>query len=180
MTKKIVAAGKTQGLAKSPKSQSSLATTLPLIAVVMNDGFKALAKYLSTPLTKPEMAEVFDQLKVWEEDFEALAKNARDSILALIKADGQKVTDTGTLRLEVGGWKLEAQPQRTGYDAKKVEAFLRGRQMDPANYMDAEITYKVNPGKLLVLIQSGKLSEAEAETLKHDLSYRVIRPKRVD
>lgn len=176
--KKMVAAGKTQGLAKTP--QPSGIDLQSKFTQAFDVGFKALARYLSSPLTKPEMAAAFDQLKVWEEDFEALAKSARDSVLNLIKTEGERVTDTGTLRLETDGWRLEAQPQRTGYDSKKVEAFLRGRQMDPANYMDTEIIYKVNPGKLLVLIQTGKLSEAEAETLKHDLSYRVIRPKRVD
>jgi hypothetical protein len=94
----------------------------------------------------------------------------RDRVLERVKANGQIVGEKGSMQDSVGGFKLSAIPTKSGTDPKKLEAKLRALGKDPANYMDATVTYKVNEGKLNLLLQTGTLTK---EDVAYDPAYRV-------
>lgn len=104
------------------------------------------------------------------EDAEGVVK-AR--AVEMVRKQGVKETEKGTMSLTLGGHTIRAIPTRTGVDAKKLEAHLRGRGLDPAVAMDATITYKVNDGKLARAVADGTLSQSEVDGCRADTSYRL-------
>ncbi len=80
----------------------------------------------------------------------------------------------------VEGWHLEARPQHGegSIDHKKLEGLLRAKGLDPTHYMDTVITFKFNPDKVDTI--RTKLSQAELDTCKMQMSYAVQRPKRIN
>jgi len=93
---------------------------------------------------------------------------------------GEQVTDKGTRKLVADGWALSAIPTRTGVDPKKLEARLRMKGFNPADYMDMKITYAVSETKLGKALASEVVTQSEIESCRYDLTYRLQVEKEAD
>ncbi len=161
-------------------------TTAPSVGLLVqtaetsfNNAFTAFAAALSHELTPKVLVPVFMSLKLAEDNLEDLKVNVRNRMLAFILQNGKVATETGTKRVETDGWLLEARPQKTGVDAKKLEAALRARDLPVEKYMTATVTYSVDEEGIGKLLGEGKLTKDELETCKHEVKFNVQRPKRV-
>lgn len=135
--------------------------------------FTALSGYATalsnlTPEQVPAAMDMTTQLKKLAEE---VYGRLRDRILENVKANGQVVSEKGSMSMGVGGFKVSAIPTKTGTDPKKLEAKLRALGKDPSAHMDSTITYKVNIFKLGALIESGALALAD---VAYDPAYRVM------
>lgn len=111
-----------------------------------------------TPEQVPAALDIAIGLKKLGEE---VADRLRERLAETVAKDGEVYTDKGSKRASIGGWKVTVIPTKTGTDPKKLESKLRALGKDPANYMDATITYKVNIGKLSLLVQTGDLTLAD-------------------
>ena len=139
----------------------------------------ALAKYVSeAPLV--ESARIYDPVTEILSAVTDLKRVLRDRFLALLREEGTRTTDKGTLKLVRDGWEFEARPQRTGLDPKRVEAALRARGADPGAYMLKEISYSIDTEKLAAAIADNVLSKEELTSCKYeqDQQYAVQAPRR--
>ncbi len=139
-----------------------------------------LAEYVAT-CSLEQGAATHSVVAALASSLEDIKKALRDRMLDAIRTLGKRVTDKGTLLLTVDGWELEARPTRTGVDAKRLEAALRSRGVDPGKYMQATIGYKVDNTKLQYAISDGVLTVEEigACSYEQDQSYSVQPPRRV-
>lgn len=116
---------------------------------------------------QPAALDVITQLKkVSEEVYDRLRGRVLDQTIL----EGQKITEKGTYEANISGWVMRAIPTKTGTDPKKLEARIRACGLNPANYMDPTITYKVNATKLAGLVAEGKFTYAD---VAYDPAYRV-------
>lgn len=118
----------------------------------------------------PEMLGFFQQL---EKMVEATKGMLRARAIELVEAQGSIITDKGTKVALVGDWKITAVPLRTGLDPKKLEATLRAKQLDPREFMQSVVTFKVDTAKVAVLCSQGKLTDADIEACTYEKSYRI-------
>lgn len=154
---------------------SLLQVKLPQTVKVLDVGLRALAELLSGNLTEREASRVLESLKVLEKDVEALGKAARDHALGHILDKGVEVPGTkGTLEVDLNdGTYLRGTLMKNGLDDKKFEALLRAKGLSPAQWMQADIKYKVDYVKLDALQASGQVTFEEAQTCKPIQTYRV-------
>lgn len=129
-----------------------------------------------TSLPTPVLVETFDQLKGYEDAVADVVGVARGKLLDIVKAQG---SGDSSLKLNVGGYEVSARPRKTGLDAKKLEALLRAKGMDPAAHMTTKVTYEVDAAKAEVLVGMGKLTSDELNTCIPPLEYNLMRPKKV-
>jgi len=142
-----------------------------------NDYLAAASLILSQEnLPAPVLAETFDMLKGYEDAVSDVAGVARGKLLDMLKEKG---SGESSLKLTVGDWELSARPRKTGLDAKKLEAVLRAKGIDPTNYMTTKVTYEVDPTRAPLLIADGKLTQAELDTCVPPIEYNLMRPKKV-
>ncbi len=141
---------------------------------------QAFAETLSqVDLAPGALSEVFSEVRTWQKNFDDLYEAGRRRVLEAVLKSGTLMTETGTKRLETQeGWTLEIRPQKSGYDAKKVEAFLRAKNLSPQIHMDTVVTYAVSQAKIDALLASGGATVNELATCKHELKYAVQSPKR--
>lgn len=147
----------------------ALTTTDPL-----RDLTNSLANTVAkTNITVAELGpalQVLTRLKDLVKDLYEVAVRRQ---LTILQRDGAQITDKGTLALDRDGWHFEARPTRTGLDPKRFENILRARGKQPAEYMDAEITYKMNADKTILAVERGVLTTAELETCRYERRYSV-------
>lgn len=105
-----------------------------------------------------------------------IEKAAKTRLITLLKESGSQTTEKGQRELVVDGWKLQMRPYRTGYDPKKLEALIRARGKDPANYMSTKLTYEVSEDGCNKLVDKKLLTPDELETCRHDESWTVLTP----
>jgi hypothetical protein len=129
-------------------------------------GFAAMLSNL-TPEQVPGALDIAIALRKLGEE---VADRLRDRLAQTVAKDGETYTDKGSKRASIGGFKVTVIPTKTGTDPKKLEAKLRALGKDPANYMDATITYKVNPGKLALLVMTKYLA---LEDVAYSPDFRV-------
>lgn len=153
----------------------TLEVRLPQTIRVLDTGLRALAEILSKSLTPVEATQVLEKLKGLEKDVEALGKAARDHALGHILDKGVQVDGTkGTLEVDLGdGTYLRGTLMKSGLDDKKFESLLRAKGLSPAQYMDADIKYKVNYVKVDELQANNIVTFEEAQTCKPVQTYRV-------
>jgi hypothetical protein len=163
------------------QEQKTLTVEASLGAVggLITNGFKALAGLLATDQPPEVLSQVFDTLKEWSSNISDLEKNARTRLLEAIQEKGEVKTEAGSKTLEVGGWLLELRPQRGGYNAKKVEALIRAKGLEPKRYMVQEVIYKLDTELLNQAVAQAALTPAELETCKDEQTFALQRPKRV-
>lgn len=167
-----------------PKKQlSSIVQARPQVSLeatgkTVQAGLVSLANQLLTA-TPPEVTAVMVQLKTWTKAIKDISDVARALLIAHLQKEGKQTTEKGSLGLEVGGFKLEARPTRTGYDAQKVEALLRAKELSLDTYMDKDIRYVLNETRLESAVVAGVLSKDEVETCRYEVSYALQTPKKV-
>jgi hypothetical protein len=140
--------------------------------------WQAFASQLSN-LTPEQYPHALQFIKVTEKLTEDAAKLLKPMVIELVKGQGNKATDLGTMRLNVGGFTLEIQPNSTGkLEEKKVEALLRAKGLDVETHMDAVVTYEVNESKLNAAMKAGRLSKDELDTCRKGESWKLMSPKK--
>lgn len=171
MTTQTVKPGLT--VVKKPTLPAKPTTPLEATAIVQ----RALMQFgqAISGVSDDDLGAMLTKAKAFTGVLEAAEGNLKRRIEALVRANGEKVTDKGTMRLAVNGYVYEAKPTRTGYDAKKLEALLRMNGVSPDQAMDAVVTYKVNEGKLSDVVLAGNtpLTEELLEQAKYDINYSV-------
>ena len=139
----------------------------------------SLARALTAAKTVSEVAPLSDILATAKEDLEALYKVARSKVLTLLEEQGEVNPESGTQTLEAGGWRLEARRQGGFFEAKKVEAALRAKNIDPAKYMQQEVTFSIDEDKLALAVKKKVFTQDELELLKRGTTLAMQRPVRV-
>jgi len=127
-------------------------------------------------LAPPTVVEAFQVLKSAEKLVADTLTIAKTKMQELVRAGGVPVEGTkGTIRNASLGY--EIRPTRTGFDAKKVEAKFRAKQVDVNKYMDPVVVYVINDGKLLSAAADGVLTKEELESCRYDASFSVVQSK---
>jgi hypothetical protein len=152
---------------------------IQLVEEVVNSSLTKVAELLTLDLKPGVLTDLFASLKQWEDNLKDLAQNGRDRLLSQVLIKGDVVTAAGTRRWEVDGWELEARPQRTGIDSKKLEALLRAKNLDPSKHMESVITYKVSDLGVSNLLKDKLATQDEIEACHYELAYNLQRPKKV-
>lgn len=108
-----------------------------------------------------------------------LSEHTRDMLKArvieLVTKNGKKVTEAGTMRMPMAGLVMEIQPTGNGYDPKKVEALIRAKGLDVEHYMDKEIKYSINEGKMK---SAKKITHDEWETCRKEQGWKMMSPEK--
>lgn len=125
-----------------------------------------------------ELAEVLTTVKSYTGVLEAAEENLKRRALPLVLKEGKVVTEKGTRRLAGDTFTLEAQPNRTGYDPKKLEALLRMNGFEPTVAMDSKVSYTVNEGKLRDFLAgegaAAGLHPDQVEATRYDASFKLL------
>jgi hypothetical protein len=144
----------------------------------MQLALRTAADVFSLDLKPGPLSSLFAQVKTWERAIEDLVKNGRDRLLNLVLEQGEQVTETGTKRLTVDGWEIEARPRKSGLDPKKLEGLLRAKNLPVEKYMTPEITYSVSELGVQNLLREGKMTPDEMTNCHHELAYNLMTPKK--
>lgn len=147
------------------------------------DFAQKLAVLMGADLAVEQRAELHDTLGRYAEDMKRMADQVRGQMLEVILRDGNKVTDNGTieLQLNIGGqtYTKRASPTRTTTDPKKLLSLLMARGIKPADVMTPMTEWTVDPLRLAECVEAGILSAEDVERCKFDLSYRVTKLTKV-
>lgn len=158
----------------------ALAKTAPKSALSFEDKMKqllrTLAQKVSTDLPVPQLTMTYQAIADWLENMEALKENVRDRLLKLAVERGTQVSDAGSKRAIVDGYVLEARIGGAVWDEGRVRALLAGKQLPLDKWMTVEVKHKVDETKLGVLVELGKLTEAEVSTCKKERRYSLQPP----
>lgn len=140
---------------------------------------KGFAALLSTDLQPNELAEVLSSIRHLSKGLSnGVEPIAKKRLVTFLKETGDVITDKGTKEAIIGGWKIRMKPYRSGIDAKKLEALIRAKGRDPANYMTTEVSFSVSDLGLQKLQEKGIATEDELETCKYDESWTLETPER--
>lgn len=131
-----------------------------------------LAQFIST-IKEDEYGDALNLIKAVTSALEQSEGIVKNRAVEVVRARGVRETEKGTMSLTLGAHTIRAIPTRTGPDAKKLEAHLRAKGLDPGAVMDATITYKVNEEKLAKAQASGLLSKADVDACRPEVSYRL-------
>lgn len=177
-------------MAKKPSSQksSAIVVTNPKQALERIDESRRLVNHalqnLATTLTgvvMPEaLAPALTTIRETEKTLEGLGGVAKSLTIHILKDAGELVEGTkGTYRYVIGDDVLSMRPTRTGTDPKKLEAWLRARNLEPSKYMDATVTYKTSELGTQQLLKEGQLTHDDLEELEYDESWAVMAPSKL-
>lgn len=166
-----------QKLAVLPRKVPQEIVTTEQVLVGVGQALTRLASQLGK-VPDAELAEVLTTVKSYTGVLEAAEENLKRRALPLVQRDGTVVTEKGTRRLTTGGFVLEAQPNRTGYDPKKLESLLRMNGYEPEVAMDQKVTYVVNEGKLKDLTGNKEFYKTvdldQVEACRYDTAFKLI------
>jgi hypothetical protein len=133
-----------------------------------------LAVVVST-LVPSQLSKAHNMFKTGIDALEAMHSMVKQNITKLVVEEGELITEKGSKAAVVDGIKFTIQPNRTGYDPKKIEALIRMRGCAPEVWMDTNITFSVNEGKLDALLKLGdKVTKDELELCRYNLTYKVM------
>lgn len=143
-------------------------TDLAVVRQDLQTTLQTFAQTLNT-IQPDDIPAALQIVRKLEELGEELGDRFRNQLIERLKESGEKVTDKGSLRMEIGDRTVQAIPTRTGLDPKKVETALRRKGLDPSAYMDTTLTFKVNEAKLM----AAEFSLDELKQCAYTLAYRV-------
>jgi hypothetical protein len=143
----------------------ALALREPAVALMRD-----VAQQLAT-LPPERYGEAMEFLSVMEKGVEGLRTTFGERVKEKVVAEGDKVTEKGTLEWSLNGYTIRATPTRTGVDPKKLEARLRGKGLKPDEHMTPTTTYKVSDVLLAALLATGKLTQQEVDDCRYELNY---------
>ena len=162
-------------LATVPKFDLSLHQARGVISEFLKDLSSLVAK-----ASPAELTETFIHLKAWEEALEDIGSVARGMLLKILETGGTVTTDKGSMSMQIGEYRIQARPWRTGFDPKKVEALIRAKGKIPGDFLDQEIKYVVSLVRLENAVTMKELTRDELETCKYPLSWALQAPKKVN
>jgi hypothetical protein len=108
------------------------------------------------------------------DDIDSFRELMRKRLLDVVKEKGTKVTDKGTLELDLGGGRVQrASPTTTLPDDKLTERVLKDKGVDATAHMNAIIKYKADESKLKALVEQGKLTADDLKKCYKPTSYKL-------
>lgn len=171
-TIKVKAAPSKLAVVRSVESKEL--TTPQAVLSRMQQSLVQLAN-LVTNIELEALAPTLTEVKRFAGVIESAEAALKARVVLWVQSKGTTITEKGTKRIEAEGWKLDIQPNRTGFDPKKVEALLRNKGFDPIAGMDSKISYSVNDGKLKDLLAMDEgITEDELEGTRYDLTFKVV------
>lgn len=171
--------------------QVGKAITKPIDGTVMNyeagltaakqrlaDGLQQLTAVIALQnLSITELSELHDYGTFLTKAVEEAGKLARARTLAYMEENAER-TESGGLKLVLPDGRVkEARPQRTGLDAKLVEAALRARSLSVDQYMSKTITYHCNETTAQRLVDDKAFTQDELKNLEHRAAYALQKTK---
>ena len=152
-----------------------MSETAIVLADEKNKLFPALQSWATalSNLAPEQVPAALDMARQMKNLSEEVHDKLRDKLLEGVKKNGVVVTAKGSLQDTVGGFKVIAIPTRTGVDAKKFEAMLRAKKVEPSVHMDSTITLKFNQTKADQAVGAGVITQADLDSCKYDPAFRV-------
>lgn len=133
-----------------------------------------LSTLLRADLNPTETALFHEFLKKREDDVKSFHKVVRERLEKVIVEKGSKVTDKGTLELDLGNGRVQrATVTKTAPDDKRTEAMLKRKGLSIDTHMDKDIKYKANEMKLRMLLEQQLITEADYKSTIPPVSYRI-------
>jgi hypothetical protein len=118
-----------------------------------------------TDTTPVDAVELWEMLDVLEDKIKERKLLLRKNLLAITESQGTKL-ESGSLRLELAGATIEKQFKQAKEPDKDELIKLLGVKNIPLNQAFDEIPALVyNPSKIAFLVETGKISAAEIESL---------------
>ena len=145
----------------------------------ITEGFRTLAALMTKDLTPAAAGLVLARVREYSELVEQYEKQTKKRIEAALLEKGEVVTDKGSRRMESEGFSFFMKPWRTGYDAKKVEAKLRMKKIDPKKYMTEETVYSVSQEGMEALAKKKLLTPEELRECEYEVKWTIETPKPV-
>lgn len=146
---------------------SALANREPVVALV-----RGMAQEIAT-LGPAQYGDAHNFLAFLESSVSKLKEMVEGMAEKEVLARGETITEKGSKGIELGGWYVRAIPNRTGIDPKKFEARLRTKGHLPENYMQAKITYAMDPDKTAKALADGVITQAELDACRYELTYKL-------
>ena len=142
-------------------------------------GLTALATLLSNrAITPANLTTAYEMIRSFAKSLAQMEELAKKLLKNLVLTTGTKVENQ--ILLTVGETVITCRPINTKLDSKKVESMLRAKNLSIDKGMDQEISYKINESKLNELVTRNKITADELEACRHELTYSLQPPKRIN
>lgn len=144
-------------------------------------GLQAVAAMTAMKDLTPEQTVILhDYTKSVEDAVSETEKFARARVLNYALEHGEVFGDKGLSRqFKVGNRLQKVTVNKSGLEAKTVEAAIRAKELDPGKYMTVTQVYTLNDMTRQLLIHDGHFTEDELTALEQKPTYRVERSKEV-
>lgn len=133
----------------------------------------SLFSTMLSEVTEEQTPQAFEMVEQIEDVMGEVRDRLRKKMLEKVQAEGQRISDKGSMQVGLGGYSIKAIPTKTGVDGRKLEALLRKRNVDPALYMDVTMEFKVNQTKLQTALSNGVLTPDDLKNCEHTPSFRL-------
>lgn len=149
----------------------------------MNDALAPLSTLVSTKvfdaktedLSLAEQVALHVALKAMVKATEARIAALKESIAPMVDAKGSHVGSNGTLALDVDGSKVTVQHKTASEPTVEgLTAFLASKSIPLSEGTDEVKSLVVNPSKLAFLVQTGKVTQKEIDSLRPTSTALVI------
>lgn len=153
---------------------------LELSRTAFNNVTFLLSQAIQQELTPTEQADYHEWTSKAADSLKNFKEALRSRLLEVLTSQGTRVTEKGTLQIELGEGRVQrAVPSNTKPDDKLVESRVRAKDLSPEVWMDRVITYKVNESKLQSLVDSGQFTKEDYAACFKPTSYRVGKPQKI-
>jgi hypothetical protein len=134
---------------------------------------------LSSELAPQQLVMTFNRIKDWKDNLKALEDAGRNQILNLMKERQCEVSPAGSAKTIVDGWVLETRPTGAKWDEAAVSQLLLSKQLPKEKWMEQTVSYKVDESKLAVLVELGKITQAEMDACRNQRGVALQPPHQV-
>lgn len=167
MTDSIIPAAPAE-LAITPKEALAFAENHLVAATAL------LSNAIREELSTEETALYHEWFLKKIDSIDAFRELMRKRLLEMVVQKGTKVTDKGTLELDLGGGRVQrASPTTTLPDDKLTERVLRDKQLEVSAHMNCTIKYKADESKLKILVEQGKLTADDLKKCYKPTTYKL-------
>lgn len=133
-----------------------------------------LSQVMRGELDNKETALFHEWMLKRAEDVDEFRDVMRKRLLEIVKTKGSKVTDKGTLELDLGDGKVQrASPVTTLPDSKLTEQMLRNKKLSVDSYMLKTIMYKASDDTLKTLLAEKLITEDDYKSCFKPTSYKL-------
>lgn len=138
-----------------------------------------LSNILRSELTQKETALFHEWMLKRADDVDSFRELMRKRLLEMVRVSGVKVTEKGTLELDLGdGIVQRASPTTTLPDSKLTEKMLRSKKLSPDTYMLKTVTYKASNDTLKKLLEEKLITEEEYKSCFKETTYKLGKTSR--